>query len=117
MAAFEEMKETVQPAQSKPDAKRPVRCLVFGGTGALGSTVCRCLHSQGVQLAFTYHSNTEGARQLADELPESRSLSLDVRSIADLDHTIDQLASDWNGLDVFVQCAGVGLTVPSKESQ
>jgi len=117
MAVFDEMKGTVQPVPGTPDAERPVRCLVFGGTGALGSTVCRCLHSQGVRLAFTYHSNTEVARRLAEDLPESQSLSLDVRSIADLDHTIDQVASEWNGLDVFVQCAGVGLTVPSKESQ
>ena len=117
MGACEEMKETAQAMQTKPEPKSPVRCLVFGGTGALGSTVCRCLHSQGVQLAFTYHSNAEGANRLADELPDSQSLSLDVRSIADLDRAIDQVASNWNGLDVFVQCAGVGLTVPSNESQ
>jgi 3-oxoacyl-[acyl-carrier protein] reductase len=97
--------------------KPAIRCLVFGGSGALGSVVCRCLHEGGAKVAFTYHTNENAARKLAAELPGSQAFPLNLLSVPALDQLIDQVAANWDGLDVFVQCAGVGLTVPSAETQ
>jgi len=97
------------PSASVPG--RGARCLVFGGSGALGSAVCRCLHGAGARLAFTFHQREAKARQLAGELPGAQAWPLDVRSVPDLERLIDQVANAWDGLDAFVQCAGVGLTV------
>jgi NAD(P)-dependent dehydrogenase (short-subunit alcohol dehydrogenase family) len=100
----------------KNETSQP-RCLVFGGSGALGSVVCRRLHSAGAKLAFTYHTNETAARQLAQQLPGSLALPLDLLSIPALNQLMDQVANDWGGLDAFIQCAGVGLTVASAQAQ
>lgn len=90
------------------------RCLVFGGSGALGSVVCRRLHSAGARLAFTYHTNEAAARKLAEQLPGALALPLDLLSIPALDQLIDRQVNAWGSLDAFIQCAGVGLTVGSQ---
>jgi NAD(P)-dependent dehydrogenase (short-subunit alcohol dehydrogenase family) len=102
----------LSPAESKAP-----RCLIFGGTGALGSIVCRCLHSAGANLAFTFHTNESAARQLAGELPGSLALPLDLLSVPALEQLIDRAAADLGGLDGFIQCAGVGLTASANSAQ
>ena len=84
------------------------RCLVFGGTGALGREVCKMLHEAGAKVAFTFYQNQLEADRLVEALPGVRALQLDLRSVAQIDKLIQQLASEWEGLDGFVQCAGVG---------
>jgi len=94
-----------------------MRCLVVGGSGALGSEVCRSLHQSGARLAFTYHSSESAGRALALELPGSQVHALDLLSIPALEALIDKVAGAWDGLDTFIQCAGVGVTSPSTQAQ
>jgi NAD(P)-dependent dehydrogenase (short-subunit alcohol dehydrogenase family) len=68
-------------------------------------------------VAFTYHSSEERAKVLAREIPGSVARPLDVLSVPALEKSVDDAASDWGGLDAFIQCAGVGLTVFSPEAQ
>jgi NAD(P)-dependent dehydrogenase (short-subunit alcohol dehydrogenase family) len=68
-------------------------------------------------VAFTYHANEKAARLLAEELPGAQNVGLDLTSIPALEQVIDRFANEWGGLDAFVQCAGVGLTVPTSEGQ
>ena len=89
------------------------RCLVLGGTGALGSVACRCLHAAGARLAFTWHTNEACAQQLTRELPNARDFRADVASVREVERLVDCVAAAWDGLDAFVHCAGVGLTVPA----
>lgn len=42
--------------------------LVTGGTGAIGSAVCRLLAERGSDVAFAYRDNSEGALTLVDRL-------------------------------------------------
>ena len=88
---------------------------MLGGTGALGQVVCRRLHAAGARVAFSYHVNERAAATLANELPGVRPVALDLASVPALEHAIDCVAADWGGLDVLVQCAGVGVTVGSAE--
>jgi NAD(P)-dependent dehydrogenase (short-subunit alcohol dehydrogenase family) len=44
-------------------------------------------------------------------------VALDLMSVPALEQVIDRFANDWGGLDAFIQCAGVGLTVPSSGGQ
>src|SRR5258706_3825225 len=111
------MKQNVDSLVGGTSTSHPPRCLVFGGSGALGSAVCRCLHHGGARLAFTYHSSGDRAKALASELPGSIALPLDVLSVPALERLIDQVAADLGGLDTFVQCAGVGVTASSTEAQ
>jgi NAD(P)-dependent dehydrogenase (short-subunit alcohol dehydrogenase family) len=93
------------------------RCLVFGGSGALGSVVCRALHGAGAQLAFTYHSGDAAADKLTCELPGAEAMKLDLLSVSEIDKLVDQVAEKWGGVDAFIQCAGVGVTAPSMQVQ
>ena len=38
--------------------------LVTGGTGGIGSAVCRLLAERGSKIAFTYFQNEEASREL-----------------------------------------------------
>jgi len=42
--------------------------LVTGGSGALGSSLCRTLARHGADVAFTYHRNEERARELGSDI-------------------------------------------------
>jgi len=86
------------------------RCLVFGGSGALGRAVCRSLHSNGTKLAFTYHNHAALANELANELYGSEALKVDLLSVPAINEAVDQVVKGWGGLDAFIQCAGVGVT-------
>jgi len=88
----------------------PTRCLVFGGSGALGRVVCETLASQGARVAFTYHTRSEIAKSLTERLPDTVALTLDLASLSDVERVVDEATSALGGLDAFVQCAGVAVT-------
>jgi 3-oxoacyl-[acyl-carrier protein] reductase len=88
----------------------PTRCLLFGGSGALGRVVCETLASQGARVAFTYHTRSEIAKGLTERLPDTVPLTLDLASLSDVERVVDEAASALGGLDAFVQCAGVAVT-------
>ena len=88
----------------------PTRCLVFGGSGALGRVVCETLARQGARVAFTYHTRADVAKSLTERLPDTVALSLDLVSLADVERVVDEAAAALGGLDAFVQCAGVAVT-------
>ena len=86
------------------------RCLVLGGSGALGRAVCRTLADYGSRVAFTYHSGRDAADELAPTLPDSIALPLDMRSIEAIDQTVDRAAAELGGLDALVQCTAICLS-------
>jgi NAD(P)-dependent dehydrogenase (short-subunit alcohol dehydrogenase family) len=91
----------------------PRRCLVLGGSGALGAAVCRALAGQGARVVFTYFSREQAARELAASLPGSASLRLDLASIDAISETIDQATAILGGgIDAFAQCAGISVSMP-----
>ena len=93
----------------------PTRCLLFGGSGALGRVVCETLASQGARVAFTYHTRSEIAKGLTERLPDTVALTLDLASLSDVERVVDEAASALGGLDAFVQCAGVAVTTARNE--
>lgn len=86
------------------------RALVFGGSGALGRVVCEALARDGARVAFTYHRGSTVAQALLSHLPDGLARCLDVRSVPDVEQSVDEVASAFGGIDAFVQCAGVGVT-------
>jgi 3-oxoacyl-[acyl-carrier protein] reductase len=86
------------------------RCLVFGGSGALGRVVCETLAGEGARVAFTYHTRADVAKSLTERIPDTFALTLDLTSLPDVERVVDEAASALGGLDAFVQCAGVAVT-------
>jgi NAD(P)-dependent dehydrogenase (short-subunit alcohol dehydrogenase family) len=83
-----------------------MRCLLLGGTGAVGQAVCRRLAAEGAAVAFTYHRSSALAEALAAET-KSRALPLDLRDAAAVDAAVDAAAASLSGLDALVVCSGV----------
>ena len=91
------------------------RCLVFGGSGAVGGAVLTELVTRGARVAFTYHENSEVARRRAADLDLPPALQVDLADAGSVERGVDAAAEALGGLDAFVQCAGLAVTVDSPE--
>ena len=47
-----------------------------GGSGGIGSEICRLLTERGSNVAFTFHENTEKAEELKSEILNQGSLCI-----------------------------------------
>ncbi len=83
------------------------RCLVFGGSGAIGSAVCRVLSRDGAQLALTYHSGRAAAEGLSEELGGCPLRQCDLANPDDVREAVREAARELGGLDALVQAAGI----------
>ncbi len=91
--------------------RAPARCLVFGGSGALGGAVCEALAAAGARVALTYHANRAAAEALAARLPGAIPLAVDVASVAEVDRVVDAASDALGGIDAFVHAAAIGVAV------
>ena len=86
-----------------------MKALVTGGSGGIGTAICRVLASAGYEVAVGYHRRKEAAESLAAELggPTRRSCSLylDVADAGPTRDAVERLASAWGGLDAVVHAA------------
>ena len=85
------------------------RALVVGGSGGIGSAICRRLAAEGATVAVGFGSASDRATQLADSLEgdDHRAVAIAVDDAESIEAARAQLASDWRSLDVLVNCAGV----------
>jgi len=93
-------------------ATRAGTALVTGGSGGIGSAICRLLAARGSAVTFTYHRNHEAAEALAAELaavagPErvhARSVDLtDAEAAAEL---VTGTVAGAGGIHTVVHAAG-----------
>jgi 3-oxoacyl-[acyl-carrier protein] reductase len=82
------------------------RCLVLGGSGYVGSAVCRALTSQGMRVAFTYWKSEAAANSLCAELSGSIKLRADLTEFEQATAAVNDAAQAWGGLDALIQCVG-----------
>jgi 3-oxoacyl-[acyl-carrier protein] reductase len=83
------------------------RCLVFGGSGALGQVLCEMLACRGVRLAFTYNSGESVARKLVERLPELIPFHVDATSVPEIENVVNKAAVALGGLDAFINCSAI----------
>jgi 3-oxoacyl-[acyl-carrier protein] reductase len=86
--------------------------LVSGGTGYIGSGICRTFHASGAKLAFTYNRQKEKADALGRELAGSEALELDLRDIPGIDRTIQTFVERSGPFDILVNNASVSHILP-----
>lgn len=83
------------------------KCLVFGGSGALGSEVCRKLAEENCDIAFTYFKSKEKATKLEAELKNSRAYYCDLNNITTIENAIKNAAEYLSGINAIIQTAGI----------
>ena len=96
------------PSTNSSAAGGQKRCLVIGGTGALGRTVIRLLNEAGARVAFTFCSNEKVAQELTNLYPGFSAIRLDLRLTDDIDSAAARASKELGGLDALIFCAGLG---------
>lgn len=89
-------------------------CVVTGGSGGIGSAICRHFAQAGASVALTYRHGREAAQRLQDALPGTghwvRQLSVEDSSA--LRTFAGEVGSRYGRCDVLVNCAGITRFVP-----
>jgi 2-keto-3-deoxy-L-fuconate dehydrogenase len=91
--------------------------LVTGGGSGIGAAICRAYAEQGARVLVAEVNDANG-QQLAGELGEAGNFAhTDVTDLASVEAAVQQAVRNFGRLDVFVNCAGVGLVGSVQETQ
>jgi 3-oxoacyl-[acyl-carrier protein] reductase len=89
-------------------------CVVIGGSGGIGSAICRRFANAGALCIPTYHRNEQAARGLISGLPGeghwARSLRVDDSKA--MNAFAREVKERQGRVDVLVNCAGITRYVP-----
>jgi 3-oxoacyl-[acyl-carrier protein] reductase len=85
--------------------------LVTGGTRGIGRAIVEAAADAGAQVAFTYRSSEEAAREietrLTDAGTDTRSFQSDAADTDAAAEVVDAVTDDFGALDVMVNNAGI----------
>jgi NAD(P)-dependent dehydrogenase (short-subunit alcohol dehydrogenase family) len=85
-----------------------IRAIITGGASGLGQSVAECIVAAGGQVALL-DVNAEAGQALATTLgSRARFIATDVTSETAVDAAVSEAVQAMGGLDVAVNCAGVG---------
>lgn len=86
--------------------------VVVGGSGGIGSEICRRLATDGHRVIVGYASNQERAESVAADLgDEHLALRISATESESLNEARQTLEDDFGRVDVLVNCAGVTRAV------
>lgn len=85
--------------------------LITGGSGSIGSEICRVFKSYNANVFFTYNKNKEKANALANEIG-AKAIQLNIESVTDITKKIDELVSEDGPIDILVNNAAVSQILP-----
>lgn len=109
-AAISRLGWDVSPTPVAFEDRRGKVAVIFGGTGAIGASVCRLLAREGADIAFTCRANRVGAGALAAELEGAGSrLAWDAvanEDAAAVEAFIARIADDFGRIDAVIYAAG-----------
>ncbi|WP_188756874.1 SDR family oxidoreductase [Microbacterium album] len=104
---------------TEPGTFQPQTAIVTASDSGMGRATAVALARAGMDIGVTWHTDEEGARETARlvEAEGRRAVvtRLDVTDIPACGDVIDRLAEDLGGVDVFINNAGTGESVPFLE--
>src|ERR1700680_307524 len=88
--------------------------VVTGGTGGIGTTICKALAREGMRVVIGYHRSAEQAQALVGNLPGEghAALAAPVTDSAGLSALAAAVGARYGVCDVLVNCAGTTRFVP-----
>lgn len=94
----------------------PRRAIVTASDSGIGAATAVALAEAGLDVGITWHTDEKGADQTADAVRQRGRRAvvtrLDVTDFDSVAATIDTLADELGGLDVFINNAGGGGGIP-----
>jgi 3-oxoacyl-[acyl-carrier protein] reductase len=95
---------------TKDFAERAGTAFVVGGSGGLGSAICREFAVRGSDVALTYRNNEEAAQSLAADIGEwgqrAWAVGLDLTDHDQVKASVDAIAEAAGGIHTLVYAAG-----------
>jgi 3-oxoacyl-[acyl-carrier protein] reductase len=85
---------------------------VSGGTGYIGSEVCRSLSEYGAKVIFSYNKNQKKANELTGEIEGARAIPINLRDVNDIQKKIEKLYKDIDIIDLLVNSAAISHIMP-----
>lgn len=89
---------------------------VTGGAGAVGSAIVKVLAREGAAVAYSYHTDADGAQRLDAEMKQIgarvRAYQLDVLDAARAATLAQEIENDLGPVDILVNNAGVAQVMP-----
>jgi 3-oxoacyl-[acyl-carrier protein] reductase len=84
------------------------RALVLGGTGSIGSSICRTLVRGGAKVAFTCFEKEAAAKSLAEEIGAVGFARCDFNHPESIGGAIRELGIALGGIDALISAVGSG---------
>jgi 3-oxoacyl-[acyl-carrier protein] reductase len=102
-----------------PDDRSGVHpvAVVTGGTGGIGTAICKALAREGMRVVVGYHRSADKARELVESLPGEghAALAAPVTDSAGLAALASTVGARYGLCDVLVNCAGTTRFVPHND--
>lgn len=99
--------KATEPTLTHPSSKRVA--LVVGGSGGIGSAICRALAIEGFDVAVHYFKNVTSARQVAGQVEAQGSkayvCSADILEESAVNELVEQVSRHLGPITVLVNCA------------
>ncbi len=88
--------------------------VVTGGTGGIGTAICKALAREGMRIVVGYHRSVDKARELVESLPGEghAAMAAPVTDSAGLAALASTVGSRYGHCDVLINCAGTTRFVP-----
>ncbi len=100
--------ETSLPASGEEQLIKRKVALVIGGSGGIGSAVCKALSKSGFDLGIHYFSNASAAGNVLSEVVSSGSkayvFKADITNKKEVQEMIDDVVQRMNTITVLVNC-------------
>lgn len=83
--------------------------LVTGGTGGIGRAIVNTLVEDGMKVAFTYNSDTEGSEEIEGRYgrDQAKAFRCDVSEVDDIKRLVDDVSSTLGPIEVLINNAGI----------
>ena len=91
--------------------------LITGGASGLGGATATRFAEHGAKVVILDRDDDKGTKLAAEIGENARFVKADVTSEADVQAALAMAAQEFGGLNVVVNCAGVGLAVRTTSSR
>ena len=89
--------------------------VVIGGSGGIGKGICLALAANGAQVALSYRSNTEAAKQTVREIEQlgqtAEAFALELSSLEQVSAALTDLQNRYGCIHTLVFAAGADITM------
>jgi len=85
---------------------------ITGGTGYIGSGICRKAAGYGAKVIFSYNRDAQKAESLLSELPGAQAVQINFSKVREITSAIENLYKEEPVLDILVNNAAISQIMP-----